>query len=361
MSQGISMGDLIDLQKTTLTNLPMNDFEVVLTNQQLHAVNRWFRGQKKQIESGDGIERNIMFDDNGNAIHVRMFQKTPINIGDTQFKINVQWVHAQTHWSVERREILANRQPAGYIKLLKARRIDGTLSLANLLEARAWTAPNNSADKVNPLGLQYWLNKADVGQTSALMPGDFQGKTIRFTDGSTTATNKAGIDPTAQAKWRNFVGVYDAVNGEFVKRLRRAYYLTRFESPLDVKELREGPLSDYKIYMGINPLIEYEDLANKQNDNNGGDLDKFGGVTVFRRIEVRYANKLDADADDPVIGVNHGHFYPVVLDGDWMRESDPMVDRDQHNTLTTFIDCSYNFLCDNVRLAGFVLSKPPTT
>jgi hypothetical protein len=90
----------------------------------------------------------------------------------------------------------------------------------------------------------------------------------------------------------------------------------------------------------IDVLTEYEDLATKQNDNNGGDLDKFHGITTFKRVEIRYANKLDADTDAPVYGVNHAHFYPIVLVGRLDAESDPFVDRDQHNTITTFIDCS---------------------
>lgn len=358
MSAGVQMSDLIDLQRTTLANLPMNDFEVVLVNQKYHVMNRWFRGNKKQFESGKSIERNIMLDDNGNAVFVKLHQKTPINIGDTQTQITGPWCHAQTHWSVERREILANRSPAGYIKLLKARRIDGTLSMANLFEARGWATPNTSSDTVNPRGLPYWLTKVDAGVSSQ---GDFIGKTIRFGD-SSTSTTKGGIDAnqSAYAKWRNYAGTYTAVNGELVKRMRRAFHQCSFESPLDVKELRDGPTSDYKIYMPIDVLVEYEDMATKQNDNNGGDLDKFHGITTFRRVEIRYANKLDGDVDAPIYGVNHAHFYPIVLEGDWMRESDPMVDRDQHNSITTFIDCSFNFFDDNVRESGFVLSLTPT-
>jgi hypothetical protein len=55
--------------------------------------------------------------------------------------------------------------------------------------------------------------------------GDFIGKTIRFGDGS-TSTTKGGIDAVAaaNAKWRNYAGTYDAVNGEFVKRMRRAFH-----------------------------------------------------------------------------------------------------------------------------------------
>jgi hypothetical protein len=38
-------------------------------------------------------------------------------------------------------------------------------------------------------------------------------------------------------------------------------------------------------------------------------------------VPVLYTPQLDADADGVIYGVNHAKFYPIVLDGDWMRES----------------------------------------
>lgn len=359
MSVGISNSDLIDLQKTTLENLPDMEFEVALTYQEYNVINRWFQGNKKQIESGTQIKRNIVLDTTGNAKHVRLYQKTPINVGDTQTQLTAPWVQVQTHYSIERREALRNRAPARYIDLLKSRRIDATVDLANLLELRAWSTPNSSSDDLNPRGLPFWMSKCAASTSSA---GGFDGKTIRYGDG-TTGTDKAGIDANlaANAKWRNWCATYDSVNSDFVKRMRKAFHATRFVSPVIASDLKKGTASNYKIYMNLNTLVEYEDLATKANDNLGSDLDKFHGNTTFRRTEILYTPQLDADVDDPVYAVNHNKFYPVVLDGDWMRESDPQTDVEQHNVITTFIDGSYQFLSVNVREGGFILHKVTTT
>jgi hypothetical protein len=60
-----------------------------------------------------------VLDHNGNARHVRLYQKTSINQGDTQKKITAPWVQAQSHYAYERREALRNRKPSAYINLLK--------------------------------------------------------------------------------------------------------------------------------------------------------------------------------------------------------------------------------------------------
>lgn len=359
MPNGISNSALVDLQRTTLQNLPNLDFEYALKYQEWQVINNWFAKEKIQIESGTSIERNIVLDNSGNAQHVRLYQKTAINQNDVQQKVTAPWVQAQSYYSIERREALRNRKPAMYIKLLESRRVDGMVSLAELLEERGWRAPINENDDLNPRGLPYWLVKAPAATVPSATSGGFTGQTVRFGDG-TTSTTIGGLS-TSNDKWRNYADVYSAVDGDFVKRMRKAFHATAFKSPVIAKDLKEGPLSKYKIYMGLDELTEYEDLVTKQNDNLGSDADKFHGVTTFKRVPIEWAPILDADSENPVYGVNHAKFYPIVQSGDWLRESEPMSDVELHNVITTFIDSSYQYFCGNRRTAGFVLSNTPAT
>ena len=367
---GISNSDLVDLQRTTLENLPNLDFEVALNSQQYHVVNEWFKSEKLQVDSGTAIVRNIILDTSGNARHVRLFQKVGINVADVQSRITAPWVQIQSSYSIERREALRNRKPARYIELLKSRRVDGMVALADLLESRAWAAPNNVSDDINPYGLPYWLSKKmpanATGYTAAIDDpsgtpngaGGFVGRRVIYGDGSTATNGKGGLDPTGitSGKWRNWADTYQAIDGNFVKIMRKAFHATKFVSPMLAKDLKEGPTSKFKIYMGLQNLTDYEDLTTKSNDNIGSDLDKFHGVTTFRRVPVLYTPQLDSDADGVIYGVNHAKFFPIILDGDWMRESDPMMDVEMHNTITTFVDGSYQYFCLNVRESGFALS-----
>lgn len=374
MASGISNSDLVDLQRTTLENLPSLDFEVALNYQQYNVVNEWFKAEKVQVGSGTAIVRNIILDNSGNAKHVRLFQKTTLNVADVQTRITAPWVQVQTNYSIERREALRNRKPAMYIELLKSRRVDGMVSLADLLEGTAWLTPNSSTDDLNPLGLPYWLSKAipvggqnyvaaTDGVTGQASGGGFVGRRIIYggnvaaTSGNVATTAKGGIDPTANGKWRNWADVYTAIDGDFVKKMRKSFHATSFKSPMLASDLKDGPTSKFRIYMNLATLTDFEDLTTKQNENLGSDLDKFHGITTFRRVPVVYTPQLDADLDSVVYGVNHAKFFPIVLDGDWMRESDPMMDVEQHNVITTFIDGSYQYFCTNVREGGFVLHK----
>jgi hypothetical protein len=363
---GISNDDLLDLQATTLANLPNLDFEVALDYQNYPVCNQWFRGDKKQITSGTSIERNIILDTSGNARHVRLYQKTPINVTDVHHKVTCPWCQVQTHYSIERREALRNRAPARYIDLLKSRRLDAMLDLADLLEARAWATPSGADDDLNPRGLPYWLSFRENGVTSATDDGDFAAYTVRY-GGGTTTTTKGGIDGSSQTKWRNYAAVYDAINVDFVERMRRAFHATGFVSPIMVTDLTKGPASKFRINMGLDPLVAYESLVTSANDNLGRDLDPFHGMTTFRRVPIIYTPVLDSltvidgggneASPEPVYGVNHNHFFPFVQEGDWLREDGPMRDVEQNNVNTTFVDSSYNYFCNNVRQAGFVLHK----
>lgn len=363
MPAGISNADLIDLTRTTLENLPNMQFEVPLDFQRYPVCNMWFKDKKRQIDSGTSIERNIMLDDSGNARFVRLYQKTPINVADVQKKITAPWVQLQTHWSIERREALRNRKPAQYISLIETRRVDAMMALANLLERKAWDTPTSAADDLNPRGVPYWLNFRDDGDAGQ----GFDAKTIRYAGGS-TSTEKAGLDGNlaANTKWRNYAATYTAINADFIKRMRRAFHATSFKSPMLVKDIETGR-SSYYIYMGLDSLTDYEDLATKQNDNLGRDLDPFHGMTTFRRVPIEYTPQLDdvtvVDGGDndfspsPIYAINHDKFFPITLEGDWMREGDPMIDVEQHNVQTVFVDSSFQFFCNNVREAGFVMHK----
>lgn len=365
---GISNSDLIDLQRTTLENLPDMDFEVALTFQSYLVCDKWFSTDKVQVESGTSIKRNIILDDSGNAQHVRLFQKVPVNVADVQRQITAPWVQARTHYTIERREALRNRAPARYVELLKSRRVDAMVSLANLIERDGWKSPVNSSDDLNPRGLPYWINKvanADTGTVGAA--GGFLGKRVIYTDQS-TSNDIGGINASTEAKWRNYAIEYTTANSaDLVKAMRKAFYSINFQSPTIVKDLESGPKSNYRIYTDLTTITALEDLLQTQNigsENIGPDLARFHGIAAFKRVPILYAPVLDLDADatagassNPVYMINHNMFYPIVLDGDWLRENEPMADVESNNVFVTIVDSSYQFFCKNKRTGGAVVHK----
>ncbi len=372
-SSGISNSDLIDLQRTTLENLPNLDFEVALNYQSYLVCDKWFKEDKIQVESGTSIKRNIILDDSGNAIHVRLYQKVPVNVADVQKHITAPWVQARTHYTIERREALRNRAPSRYVELLKSRRTDGMVSLANLIERDGWKSPENTTDDLNPRGLPYWINKiipsGGVSYDAAIdIAGTFAGRKVIFNDGTSTVTDVGGINPTAESKWRNYADVYTNLStADLVNKMRRAFFATNFQAPMLVKDLEKGPKANYRIYTDLTTVVGLEELAHAQNVGSellGPDLAKFHGVTAFRRVPIEYAPLLDLDTDgvsnassSPVYMVNHNNFYPFTQEGDWLRENEPMSDVESNNVFVTIIDNSYQFFNKNRRTSGAVIHK----
>lgn len=357
MSVGVTNSQLLDLQNTTLANLPFDgQFETTLQNPKYHVINKWFAEDKIQLDGGEKITRNIQLDPQGNAQHIRPYAKVSSTVRNQQSKINADWVKVLTSYAISREEVTRNRGRARYIDMLKSKRRAAMVDLANLLELRAWSAPESSSDDLNPFGLPYWLNKVNASVSST---GDYIGQTIRYGNGS-TSTTKGGIDGSTETHWRNWAFTYDAVNEDFLLRLTEAFLAADFQSPMIVEDMVKGALSNFRIYMPRKMLANYTRLTAKANENIGADLGRFNGVTSFQRVPIFHTPQINGDTDEPCYGVNHAHFFPYVMEGDWMRESQAIEPDDQPDVFITRLAGQYQYFADNVREAGFVASLVPT-
>lgn len=364
MATGVKNSQLLDLLNTTLPDLPDNEFEVAWDYEDYEVVNRWFRRDRVDVDGGTTIDRRIMLDDSGAARYVRLYEPSQMTVNDVLKKTSIPWCQLETNWSVHKLEVLRNRSSVkGFIKLLMARRVDAMVALANMIEDRAWETPDDEDDDKHPFGLPYWLCLADDGTTSE---GGFIGKTVRFGDGSTSNT-RAGLSSSKYDKWRNWAATYEKVNRTLVKRMRKAALKTRFRSPMIVRDIRETPSDNYRIYMGSDTLIEFEEQAHAQNDNLGADIARYRGATLFNRIPMVHIPQLDDYTiqdgggndfnPEPIFGVNHNKFYPIVQEDFWLAESEPQTDRQNHNVFTTFVDGAHQYFCSNLRTAGWAIHK----
>lgn len=353
---GLAMSELLDLTKTTLEDMPKLSFETPLQWQDYIAVNQFLKGGGKniQIGSGYGIRRNIMLKQSGNAEHVQLYQSTAVNVADVQEQLTAPWAYAQTYWSIERREALINRAPAAFVNLVESRRVDAMLAFADLLEDRAWKSINTSADTVNPRGIPYHVTIGANGENG------FYGGQTRDNAG-TAVTSVSGLTPVDLDRWCNYYSDYAGpTNADaMVKKMHEVYRKIRFKAPRIVKDLEVGPLSGYAIYMDGTTIDEYEAYTRKSNENIGFDVGKFAGNTAFQRTPVTWVPPLDTAAvayrgANPIYFINHNKFKLFILRGDNLRESEPMVDRNQHNVATTFVDLSYNYLCTDRRSQGLI-------
>jgi hypothetical protein len=367
---GVTNDQLSDLLATTLKDLPKDVFEVMWDSQNFE-ICQIYQAHRRQIDGGTSIQRNVMLDQSGRARYRRLYDTDNPTVDNNQDTIDVPWTQLSTDYSWDKLEILRNKNSSkGFINLLQSRRTERMWGLAELIEERGWATPTSATDKLYPYGIPYYINYLDNGATV----GGFHGQTIRYSGGS-TGTICAGIDASTKAKWRNYADVYSAVDNALLRKLRSAVRRTRFRpAPFAIKPGQDNVGSPIKLYANDNIVTELEDLGDKRDDNNqpkdlaGKMLHNFDGTVFFNRMPVVYIPHLDgltvADgggnqfAADPIYCVDWSKLQPVVQDGYWMEEGEPMVDRGQHTTFTVFLDGSHNNLCLNRRTAGFVLHKP---
>lgn len=354
---GVDNDALLDLVATTLKDLPKGQFEVMWDSQN-YEFSQIYNAKKRSIDGGTSIQRNVVLDETGNARYRRLFDTDNPTVENIQHQIDVPWCQLGTDYSWDVLEIMRNKNSAkGYINLMESRRMERLWGLAELLEDRGWKTPTSATDKLYPNGIPYYLNMLNNGVTD----GGFLGQTVRYQDGS-TGTVVSGIDGATEAKWRNYADTYVKVDNALLRKLRKAFLLTRFKAPPNVKSPgQDSPGSTVKIYVDADRAVELMDLADKRDDAAtpkdlaGKSLIDVEGVTFFNRRPIVYIPQLDGLDYQPIYCVDWSKIQPVVQDGYWMVEGKPMMDRGQHTTITVFVDACHNNLCINRRTAGFVL------
>ena len=140
---------------------------------------------------------------------------------------------------------------------------------------------------------------------------------------------------------------------DLIKSLRTAVRKTGFKSPVTVADLRGALGQRRRLYTDEATISAFEEIGESQNDNLGKDIASIDGVTLtFRRNPIIWVPYLDVSpaATNPVYLIDHAAFYPVVLAGDYLRESAPEKKADQHNTFVVFVDLTYNYFCYNRRV-----------
>lgn len=353
---GVDNDALLDLVATTMKDLPDNVFEV-MWDAQAYEFCSIYEKDRRKIDGGTSIERNVVLDETGAAHYRRLFDTDNPTVENIQHKINVPWCQIGTDYSWDILEIMRNKNsPKGYIDLMESRRMERLWGYAELLESRGWLTPTSATDNLYPYGVPYYINMLNAGVTAA----GFSGQTIRYQDGS-TGTNCAGIDAAVEAKWRNYAALYVKVDNTLLRTLRRAFLLTRFRPPTFVKSPGNDERGNTRIYVNADTAVELMDLADKRDDNSGPRdlagkaLIDVEGTTYFNRRPIVYIPQLDDVTYGPMYVVDWSKLQPLVQDGYWMEESKPMMDRMQHTTVTVYLDGSHNNLCKNRRTVGFVL------
>jgi hypothetical protein len=352
-----------DLLTGTLRHLGRFKFNQIATRiQHYEAFSRIMRKQKVQFDDGVGIQRTIMTDHSGAARQTELFDTDEVSVQDVLTTMNVPWRHTTTNFAYEKREMMMNRGSSRIVSLIKARRADCMIGLAEHMEDEFWrdfASATEAADDKRVFSLPYWITYHDYGETSTgadsvAQDGD---------DHPYFSSGRGGLSTSDHSRWANWTGKYANISkNDAIPAMRKMYRKCRFKSPVSIPDFRRGAGDQYRIYCGEEEIRGFEDLGEAQNENLGRDLASMDGQMTFRKNPIVWVPKLDETTPynyttyAPIYFVNWAFFYPVFLRGDYLRETGPKDAPNQHNVLTVHVDCTWNILCTDLRCQG-VLSK----
>ncbi len=351
-------GDFADLVVGTLNDLERLKFSQIAQDlQDYEVMGKWLKKDRVIKDGGRGIQRSLMLHLEDVANHVGLLDEDDISIGDHLADITVPWVHARTGWAFEfRSDVLMNKGKSLVQDSIQPRRINAMIKMADLLEAAGWACPSSTTDADVPYGLPYWV----VYNATTGFTGD------SALDSTDTTYSTAGISTVTYPNWMNYSANYsDASYADLINKMRLAHLEMNYKSPTSVPQLR-GPLGQrYRIYCSYTTQLAIEDVARSQNDNLGPDVAEMDGTTVFKGIPIKGIAHIEENGisapvrgsatslTNPVYMVDHKSFYPVVLKGDYLRETVKPAPH-QVNVTQTFVWLTYNFICiDRRRNAVF--------
>jgi hypothetical protein len=334
--------DIVDITKTTLRELGrMKWSQISTTLQNYVAMSNLLRKEKRTIDSGYGIQWNVQVTQTGAATRTGLFaNETPNNV-DTMQTANIPWRHAQTNYSVDRRQVAMNRSPAKIVDYIATQRVASLVSLAEILEVDFWTKPVDSTDTSKAFGLPYWVVK---NNTTGFNGGNPSG----FTSGA------GNLSSTTYSTWKNFTGQYTLVsNDDLIRLWRTAATKTNFKPP--VANPSYGGSPRYGYYMNYDVYGRLVEVAQSNNDRLGPELAMFQNTFTFMGTNCTWVPYLDSDTNDPVFGIDWEQFSPVCLEGEYMTETPVPPDRYQPTVTTVYTHLTYNYRCTN-RRCNFVLA-----
>ncbi len=336
---------VIDLVNTTLRNLGKPKFTDISSPLQRHtAMRNLLRKNRRELESGYGIQFNVQVNQSNSAANVGLGASDDVDIVDLQVQATADWRNTTCNYAIISQVVDMNREPSRIVNYVQEQRIGALVSLTEIMEANFWGPPVALTDNITPWGINTWLVK---------------NATEGFNGGVPSGYTTIGLNPTTYPAWNNWTYQYSNVtNEDLVRHWRKAALFTDFEPPVDgIPTPNTG--DDYGFYCNYGVLGPLEELLMSQNDNMGNDLAKYDGDVHLLRTPVHWVPKLEADTTNPVYGINWGWLKTYVLQGWWWKETHVPVYPGQHTVSAHFMDSTYQWVTKN-RRCDFVLATGTT-
>ncbi len=355
----LDAGEIADMVVTTLKNFKRMKFQQIAADlQDYEMMSHWLKKDRVIVDDGRSITRTLMLKRGGSAKRTGLFGTDSVNVYDHLADLDVPWRHVTVNWAFEKREMLMNSGKSLLNKIVLPRRAGALIARAALLETDAWKTLGGSDDE-SSYGLPYYLVKnASTGFEGGHASGH---------------SSTAGIDVATYPNYKNYTFTYDSNSSTdfskntLIKPLRTMHRKLGLKSRVTTHDLGgTKTMNRYRLYVNEVVMAGLEEVGEQQNENLGRDIARYGGdrdiaadTLVWRRHPIVWIPKLDEDTTNPLYAVDHSTFHPVVLRGDFLRESPAKEGSNQHNTIVIHVDLTYNFVCIDRRRNGVAYDTNP--
>lgn len=334
-----------DFVNDTLKDLGKPHFTDISSPLQKHvAMKNLLRKNRRELESGEGIQFNVLTGQSNQFRNVSLGASDNLNQVDGMQQASTVWRNSMTGYMIIAQLMDMNREPARIVDFVIQQRIMALVSLAEGMEQNFWAAPS-STDSLTPYGLPYWVSKNGTkGFTGAPLTG---------------YTTKAGLSNSNFPMWANWAVPYTNISrDDFIRGIREAATKTDFEPATDgIPSPNTGDVYGfYTNYAVVQPL---EEALENQNDSLGTDVASMDGKVMFRRVPVTWVPWLERDTTNPFYGINWGWLKTYILRGWWLRETSIPYTPGQHTVASHYIDLTYQWVSKNLR-CHFVASNGAT-
>ena len=338
----VTVAQLIDLGKQTQAELGEYKFEDYSTSiQRYEVMPRLIKENRKIVTSGTSIKRNVMMGTSNSAEMVQLYGTDSTSTPQLMQVADIPWRHMSSWYQWERREILFNRRPSQIVDIMMTRRHANVIAQAELFETQFFSKPADSTDTLNSYGYPMWI----VANNGAA--GFNGGNPSGFTSGV------GGLSSSTYTAYANYTSGYTNVTkDDAVAKGNTLLRAIDWQIPDDYPSY-SAAMQDLRVLVNETTFSSAQRLLELQNDNLGGNLSPFqNNVSWTNRIPMVLCRKLDADSANPFVFMDYSCWEVIFLEGDEMVEDGPNQVPNQHNVFRTFVDSSFNFLCNNRRRQG---------
>ncbi len=364
-ADGVTNDELLDLIKSTREGVEKGRFEVTFGQQNYYAVDSLMAPENVKMQTGEKATFRVKLDDGEQGAHVLPYEEMDVNVLDLLSKAEEPWHIFRCPLVWNRQLLMRSMDSDGnqILDLLDVARLDAQQAAATEIDAKFFAAPS-ATDERPPHALQYAVPLFTAGQAGAGFYGGVYSSSFTTVYGISPADS--GSNTTAitggKERWRCWqaggAGYYTAWDQTLLDTMDNGRMSIQFLAPrLVTIQTMQRQWRDWKILCNKDTRIGLRKLLKDANDQNGTDLAFYENELTYGRLPIVYVAALDAGTFgtyDPIYFLNLNDWRFAAVQGDFMRETDPIIPWNMPDVITASMNLQYAIACVNRRTQAVI-------